>query len=227
MEIDGDTTFTKSEHVKGYKVVNGKKTSYFHNELTEEAKALIGDIRPQKLDNPNAATTTTTTTVATDDKAPNNKDASAWNKAGTWEERDVTTWATQTLQQTLLQQATFTLPASSPAPGATITTTKATVTGHASVATVRGKKRYIYELVVKLEWEFKDDDNDATGTLDFPDVDGTCEPGEYEAVNFVVQHASDDAGLTPLLQRWVHQQGWRDAVHAALDAWVERFQREY
>ena len=48
-QVDGEV-FTKSEHVKGYKIVNGKKTSYFHNELSEEAKQLIGDIAPKKLD---------------------------------------------------------------------------------------------------------------------------------------------------------------------------------
>jgi hypothetical protein len=33
-----------------YKVVNGKKTSYFHHEMTEEEKRLIGDITPQRID---------------------------------------------------------------------------------------------------------------------------------------------------------------------------------
>ena len=58
---------------------NGKKTSYFHNELSEEAKQLIGDIAPKKLDPATAAPATTTTSG----------DKSSWNHAGTWEERDV------------------------------------------------------------------------------------------------------------------------------------------
>lgn len=45
-----ENLFTKSEPVRGYKIVNGKKTSYFHNELSEEAKELIGDIAPKKID---------------------------------------------------------------------------------------------------------------------------------------------------------------------------------
>merc|ERR1712224_439602 len=58
VENDDDSNlFTKSEPVRGYKVVNGKKTSYFHNELDEKSKALIGDIAPKKIENlhPNPA----------------------------------------------------------------------------------------------------------------------------------------------------------------------------
>ena len=42
--------FSKSDQVRGYKIVNGKKTSYFHNELSEDAAKLIGDIAPKKLE---------------------------------------------------------------------------------------------------------------------------------------------------------------------------------
>lgn len=49
-DTDDKNLFTKSDAVRGYKIVNGKKTSYFHNELTEEAKNLIGDIAPKKID---------------------------------------------------------------------------------------------------------------------------------------------------------------------------------
>ncbi|CAM9501063.1 unnamed protein product, partial [Sphacelaria rigidula] len=37
--------------MKGYKkTADGRVTTYFHNELSEEAKALIGDIAPKRLD---------------------------------------------------------------------------------------------------------------------------------------------------------------------------------
>lgn len=82
MQVDDEeesSTFTKSDHVKGYKIVNGKKTSYFHNELSDEAKALIGDIAPKKLD-------------ATPELVPpdsENKGTSAWNKAGEYSEKEM------------------------------------------------------------------------------------------------------------------------------------------
>ena len=76
-DTDADD-FTKSDHVRGYKIVGGKKTSYFHHEMTEEEKKLIGDIAPKKLDaNAAAATATSAEPVV--------EGASAWNKAGTWE----------------------------------------------------------------------------------------------------------------------------------------------
>ena len=37
--------------MKGYKILaDGTKTSYFHMEVSEEAKRLVGDIRPKKID---------------------------------------------------------------------------------------------------------------------------------------------------------------------------------
>jgi tetratricopeptide (TPR) repeat protein len=217
MQIDvGETTFSKSEHVKGYKIVNGKKTSYFHNELSNEAKLLIGDIAPKKLE----------TAAAPAAAAPASEGTSVWNTAGTWEERNVTAWAKESLE-TQLTAAAYTLPASSPAPNGLVKCTKANVSGHASVATVRGKKRYIYEFSVELEWSFAHEDNEANGKLNFPDVDGTCMVGEpYEANGFAVDH-SDDGQLRPLLEAFVHRQGWRDEIHLAIDGWVGLFKETY
>ncbi|CAN0330833.1 unnamed protein product, partial [Hapterophycus canaliculatus] len=68
--------------MKGYKkTADGRVTTYFNNDLTEEAKALIGDIAPKKLE-PAAA--------AGAGPAAGGNDVSAWNKAGTWESRDMT-----------------------------------------------------------------------------------------------------------------------------------------
>jgi len=213
MEID-DVEFSKSEPVKGYKIVNGKKTSYFHNELSEDAKKLIGSIAPKKLDAAPAPT-----------EAPK-EGTSAWNKAGTWEERDVTAWALESLKAKLLE-TTYTLPESSPAPGAVVTTTKARVDGHASVATVRGKKRYIYELSVTVDWKFEHEEVDANGSLVFPDIDGTCALGEgYDATDFHVSHA-DTQSVRPLLDAFVHKQGWREAIHKCIDDWVQLYQDTY
>lgn len=228
MDIDDteEDAFTKSEHVKGYKVVNGKKTSYFHNELSEEAAKLIGDIAPKKLSEQNQQQPIAAAAAGKEATALDG--TSAWNKAGTWEEKDVTTWAIESLQTQLLA-VSYSFPESSPAPKAVVRTRKATVTGHASVATVRGKKRYIYELMIQLEWEFEDDTNgnEAHGTLHFPDFDGTCEVGQgYEATNFNIQH-SDNNNARPLLEAFVHKQGWRNEIHSCMDHWVRLFQETY
>lgn len=219
IKIDDEVDFTKSDHVKGYKVVNGKKTSYFHNELTEEAKALIGDIAPKRIEvtpEPAAATTGDN----------GNLSGSVWNKAGTWEEKDVTSWAQESLDSALLATQ-FILPESSPAPGAICTIASSKINGHASFAMVRGKKRYIYEFAVTLEWEFAVNEDKACGSMSFPDFDGTCELGEgYDMVEWNVKESSSST-LTPLLERFVRNGGLRDAIHATLDTWVRLFRETY
>jgi tetratricopeptide (TPR) repeat protein len=212
-------TFSKSDHVKGYKIVNGKKTSYFHNELSEDAARLIGDIAPKKLDS-------VADRMEEDEGAPTTGGTSVWNKAGTWEERDVSAWAVQELKA-LLDRATYRLPDSSPAPDAVVSVESSNVTGHASVATVRGKTRYIYELSVTINWEFSHGTDKASGNMQFPDVDGTCAVGEpYDATGFTVSHA-DDSNMRPLLESFVYKQGLRDVLHARIDEWVQMFREKY
>lgn len=209
-----DGEFSKSDHVKGYKIVNGKKTSFFHNEMTEEVKELIGDIAPKRLEEAPAAESGTV--------APG---ASAWNKAGTWEERDVTGWAKESLEQALLKTF-FTFPAL--APGALASITKASVDGTASYATVRGKKRYLYEFKLTVNWAVTKlpDDGVCLGSLIFPDVDGTCELGDgYDIADYIVKEGVP--GVTPLLERFVKNGGLRDSLHTSIDDWVRLFKETY
>ena len=217
---------TKSDAgLRGYKVVNGKKTSYFHNELTEEAKNLIGDIAPKKLE------------VAPASKGTEPTDGtSVWNTAGTWEEKNVTKWANEALKEKVLA-TTFVLPTSSPAPGALVSvSTVTTLDGsHASFAKVRGKTKYIYEYALSLEWQLThisgaDDgtiDMECRGKLRIPDIDGTTEMGEgYDMEGFVVDHASDDS-VRPLLERFVQRGGFKDSLNESIDDWVRLFRETY
>ena len=216
IRVDDEVDFTKSDHVKGYKVVNGKKTSYFHNELTEEAKALIGDIAPKRLE--------TVPQPAPAADIPSG--SSVWNKAGTWEEKDVSAWAQESLDAALLA-AQYTLADSSPAPGALCTVESSKCSGHALVATVRGKKRYIYEYAINIKWTFVVDKDKACGNMSFPDFDGTCELGQgYDLVEWNVNESSS-ASLTPLLERFVRNGGLRDVIHQTLDDWVRVFRETY
>lgn len=69
--------------MKGYKkTADGRMTTYFNNDLSEEAKALIGDIAPKKLD--------ASKEEGAEGTDPAGQSVSAWNKAGTWESRDMT-----------------------------------------------------------------------------------------------------------------------------------------
>jgi hypothetical protein len=225
-ELDDDTdnnVFTKSDHVKGYKVVNGKKTSYFHRELTEAETQMIGDIAPKRLEN-----------EATSTSLQEPTDGSAWNKAGTWEERNVTTWAKETLTASLLSTC-YVLPESSSFPGAIVQVSSISkCDGHASFATVRGKKRYIYEFCIALQWTLVDNNNGThvvKGSMTFPDFDGTCELGEgYEMMQYQVddsEAATSLSFLKPVLDQFVKHGGLRDAIHECLDEWVRLFRATY
>lgn len=222
---DDEGVFSKSDHVRGYKIrSDGKKTSYFDREISAEAKAMIGDIAPKKID-PNNPTTA--------DFAPKplqQEGASAWNKAGTWEERDVSSWAEETLKAALLT-AEYILPDGSPSPGARGVVSKVSkIDGHASFATVRGKKRYIYEFGVTLDWVLTlGDDHTKTchGSMTFPDIDGTVEMGEgYDMTNYSVD-GSSPAGTGPLLDRFVRDGGLRDSINQVVDDWVRLFRATY
>lgn len=83
VQVDSAASGTGSG-MKGYKkTADGRTTTYFNNDLTDEAKALIGDIAPKKLQ------ATTEGGIDAGNGAAGNE-VSAWNKAGTWESRDMT-----------------------------------------------------------------------------------------------------------------------------------------
>jgi len=222
VENDDDANlFTKSEPVRGYKVVNGKKTSYFHNELDEKSRALIGDIAPKKIENPSTGAATV--------KTANKQGTSVWNTGGTWEEKNVSEWAKSSLTDMILQTS-YVLPNSSPAPDAVVSVEKVSkIEGHASVAVVRGKTRFIYEYSCELNWKLskEDDELNCTGSLTIPDIDGTVALGEgYEIHNFTINSVSDNS-LKPVIDRFVYRGGFQETLNEKIDNWVRLFKKEY
>ena len=223
---DASGEFSKSDHVRGYKIVNGKKTSFFHHEQTEEEKKLIGDITPKRLDPAQIPTDTTN----------KDKDVSAWNKAGTWEEKDTTEWAIQSVKDKVME-AEYQLPEGSPDPNAhvkvidvskLISSKKAGGTAHASVAKVRGKKRYIFEFTVCVHWQMTLGSGDVCkGKLTFYDVDGTHEIGDgYDISEYSVEDGAP-ADARHLLERFVRNGGLRTELEKKLDEWIELFRETY
>ena len=219
---NNNAEFSKSDHIRGYKIVGGKKTSFFHHEQSEEEKRLIGDITPKLI---NSSSQMNEENIKDGDKA-----VSAWNKAGTWEEKDVTKWAIDTMKAQLLLSE-YNLPPSSPSPESICRVTNVKkCDGHASVATARGKRRYIYEFSLVVEWEmtFPKDDTVANGTMTFPDVDGTCDRGEYEMIDYTVDPTADiPSGARHLLDRFVRNGGLRDEVILRIDQWVDCLKSTY
>ena len=89
---------TVNGEMRGYRVkADGTKTTFFNQDLDDEAKRLIGDITPKRID-PNDEAAAVNGTAAPSPPAG----ASAWNSAGTWEERDVSEWGRSRLEKLLV-----------------------------------------------------------------------------------------------------------------------------
>eukprot|EP00586_Coscinodiscus_wailesii_P014731 CAMPEP_0172495484 /NCGR_PEP_ID=MMETSP1066-20121228/71407_1 /TAXON_ID=671091 /ORGANISM="Coscinodiscus wailesii, Strain CCMP2513" /LENGTH=411 /DNA_ID=CAMNT_0013267193 /DNA_START=106 /DNA_END=1341 /DNA_ORIENTATION=- len=211
-DMETGVEFSQSEVIRGYKIIDGKKTSFFHHEQTEEEKALIGDIAPKRLDS-------TTTSDPASSSSDDLKDVSAWNKAGTWEEKDVSATAKEQLQALLLRAEFRTESA------VCSVTSVDKLEGHASVATVRGKRRYIFEFSLSVSWKVVSSDLEeelGMGKMSFPDVDGTCD-GEYEMTDFVVTCCES----RDIVDKLVRKGGLKDDVCHKINQWVDTFRAMY
>ena len=165
--VDSDDELTEKDlaMLRGYKKTSdGRTTSYFTRELSEDEKKLLGTNAPKKLNE------TLVEPVATISPAAEGKGkASAWNQAGTWEEKNTSDWCTGHLRSKL-KAATSEL-----ADGAHVgvITKVDSLTGDASVAVVGGKKRYIFDYHASLEYEIRDESVDeviASGSFKLPDI---------------------------------------------------------
>jgi len=144
-EDDDELTEKELQMLRGYKKTSdGRTTSYFTREQTEEEKKLLGDIAPQRL----AANEQSFAPQRLEPgSAAANKSASAWNQAGTWEEKNTSDWCQSSLKKHLeCSKAELN-------PYVARVTEVAKMTGHASVAFASGKKHYVfeYDAIIKFE----------------------------------------------------------------------------
>jgi tetratricopeptide (TPR) repeat protein len=163
-------------NVRGYKkLADGRVTTFFNNELDETAKKLIGDIAPKKLE---ASSSAAAAALAVD---PTGAGGSAWNSAGTYEERILSPWAAAELKQRIGALA-LCLDAASPAdmPAAeravyasagagALSSLQVEValpaeddkdkdkeavvaTGDAQVTMIRGKRKHLCDYTLEVHW---------------------------------------------------------------------------
>ena len=207
----------KAEAMRGYKVLeDGRKTTYFNNTLSEEAKRLIGDIAPKKIEVP---------AEGGGGGGGEGTAGSAWNYAGTFEERNMTEWATGRLQE-LLSEVRFPIPregvgAGVEEGGAFVVKKVTGLEGDASVTFVRGKKKYLFDYVFTLEWEAGlAGGGKAKGTLKYPDVTPDNDD-EYDTLLEVDQLTPPEA--RPLINAYIKsssaglQQVVREKLHQFMD----------
>ena len=146
----------KNLNVRGYKkTADGKVTTFFNNELDEQTKALIGSIAPKKLDAQGEVITTNV--------APSS--GSAWNAAGTYEEKVLTAWANEHLRSLFASlslsvageevhpQAKALLPdIASLQIEVSLSAAEDALSGHAQVTMLRGKKKHVCDYTLSLKW---------------------------------------------------------------------------
>lgn len=175
---DDDEDFTEKElaAMRGYKkTADGRVTSYFTREQSAEEKAML-DITPKPI-----AIDSTPQPITPTSSTKGDASSSAWNHAGTWEEKDTTDWCKSHLEKRLLQTKVE-------APGLNGTTLIGTVTkvkdvtGDASVALVSGKKCYIFDLHCSVKFSIRGQKSSgvvdgesivASGNLQLPDICST------------------------------------------------------
>ena len=172
-DSEDELTEKELQMLRGYKKTSdGRTTSYFSREQTEEEKKLLGNIAPQRLD----ATAAPQRLDSAASIASSTKSASVWNNAGTWEEKDTSDWCTRTLTSHLNE--------------AVVEVDHYTgkvdkiedLTGDASVAFVSGKKQFVFDYHASLTFSILDegDENVAGGTLKLLDISSTAVSDELE-----------------------------------------------
>ncbi|KAF4140772.1 Activator of Hsp90 ATPase [Phytophthora infestans] len=181
-------------HVRGYKkLADGRVTTFFNNELTDEAKQLIGDIAPKKVEDPNKI------------QIKSVDGGSAWNQGNTFEEKDMTTWAKSKLEK-IVSGVVAPLGTGE---GVVTSLEVSDLEGDASIAVVRGAKRYIFDFSFALACKLKQGDTSVAGELKFLDLSSDC-GGDYDVEAVVPSRYQSESGK---------------ALHAALNSSSSPFRK--
>lgn len=117
------------------------KLPYFHRVLSKEDQEILGNCAPTPITG-NAAET-----VFKPQEASSNKGASAWNSAGTWEEKNCTEAAKKVFENVLEAASGF----SSGGYYISVDSIKE-VSGNAQITHVRGKARYLYDFSCNIKF---------------------------------------------------------------------------
>ncbi|CCI49653.1 unnamed protein product [Albugo candida] len=183
--------------VRGYKkLADGRVTTFFHNELDEQTKQLIGDIAPKPVNDPNAV------------QIKSVEGASAWNQGNTFEERNMTAWAKERIES-LFRDLSVPFDEAR-LKGQLSVESIMDLNGDASVAFLRGSKRYIYEFSFRLKCNLtiQGRDQKTEGNLQFLDFSSdNCDnevevnvSSRYQTESGKALHASLTSPSSPLRQ---------------------------
>lgn len=163
---DDELTEAELAMMRGYKKTkDGRMTSYFTRELSEKEKKLLDNVGPQRLDDAREILSSNCLKSAYEGVSK----PSAWNQAGTWEEKDTTEWCKEALRKQFVCTKVS-------CPSHVVITSVENLTGEASVAITGGKKRYIFDFHARLKYKITEDEGGdviAKGIVHLPDICST------------------------------------------------------
>jgi len=169
----------------------------------------------------------------------------AWNKASTWEEKNIATWASTLMRDEILPDVAYTLgppgpplpalPADSSAEGLSASssckvrvTSVDSVKGDATYVLSRGKEKVIFELAIKLKMEIELLDesgalkNIIVGTLNVPEVSND-ELGDSKLPS--AKFTCEQAAWKPFFEQCA--KGSWPSLKGALEAFVEQAKQKW
>ncbi|OWZ20396.1 Heat shock protein90 [Phytophthora megakarya] len=194
-------------NVRGYKkLADGRVTTFFNNELTEEAKQLIGDIAPKKVQDADKV------------QIKSVDGGSAWNQGNTFEEKDMTSWAKGKLEK-IVSGVSAPLGTGE---GVVTSLEVSNLEGDASIAVVRGAKRYIFDFTFTLACTLKQGDNVVTGELKFLDLSSDC-GGDYDVEAVVPSRYQSEGGKALHAALNSSSSPFRKALAAQLATFVQEY----
>lgn len=165
-----------------------KKLPYFHRTLNAHDASLVGKNQPIAISEAEAKSIDT----QSDEKLTT---ASAWNAAGSWEDRDATGKCSAKLKE-ILEGALEEL--SEPLSGVgntALVSCEIADGGTANVTHSRGKVRYMYEFTLDFKYECEVDGTSFKGTLKAIDMTNDQDEDDYEV-------QQEWAGSRPSAKPW-------------------------
>jgi len=194
--------------MKGYKTrADGKKTSYFHTDISDEAKALIeaqGFGKPKKLEEGDMG-------APVDVKGG----GSQWNQAGTYEEKGMLKWVEENLKAGM-KGLVYEVPSMA---GSKLTATDVEdIKGDASISSSRGKRRRLLDITFAVSFEGKVGDASGKAKLVFSEVT----TGDDEPEVKLEGHKDTPPGVVEMLRRPANE-GLQPLILEQLKKLVEEY----
>lgn len=148
---------------------------------------------------------------------------SAWNVGNTFEERDMTAWAKGKIES-LFTGVTAPLPASAAGLSGVVSAgTVSDLTGDASIAVVRGAKRYIFDFAFHLKCSLLLESGESVeGELKFQDVSSDL-GGDYDAEAVVPSRYQSAGGKALHAVLSAASSPFRAALAKQLDLFVKEY----